>query len=131
MKHYLITRTYEDNGTYGKMGREDGTHVAYTCERSKNDPDYPCIPEGTYTLSRYNSPKHGPNTWQFDEVPGRTYIQIHIANWPSELLGCIALGSSFGLSAKGEKGVYSSKVAYLMFMNETKNEDHIMVTIKA
>ena len=47
MKHYLITRTYEDNGTYGKMGREDGTYVAYTCERSKNDPDYPCIPEGT------------------------------------------------------------------------------------
>ena len=130
MKKYLIKRQYEEGGTYGEMLREDGSHVAYTCERSENDKTNPCIPENIYLLERYNSPKHGPNTWQFMDVSGRTYIQIHIANWPSQLLGCIALGVSFGDTPdESEHGVLSSGVAVGRFMKETENEKHIVVEI--
>lgn len=128
MKHYTIVRRYDARGTYGEMRREDGTHVAYTVERPRTGA-HCCIPEGTYTLSRYDSPKHGPNTWQFDVVPYRTNIQIHVANWPSELLGCIALGNTFGMSAAGEWGVLHSRAAYAAFMEETKNETNITVTL--
>lgn len=32
--------------------------------------------------------------WELKNVPGRSEIKIHVANRPSELLGCIALGLS-------------------------------------
>jgi len=50
------------------------------------------IPTGRYKLELYNSPKHGPDTLQLVGVPGFTNIQIHAANSPTELLGCIAPG---------------------------------------
>lgn len=50
------------------------------------------IPCGRYRVEFYDSPKHGKDTLQLVDVPGFAYIQIHAANEPSELLGCIAPG---------------------------------------
>lgn len=128
MLTYTLARHYTPHGTYGALTAEDARHVAFTCERPRTG-EHPCIPEGTYIASRYNSPKHGPNTWQLEAVPGRTNIQIHIANWPSQLLGCIAPGLRFGASPTGEWGVLESGKAYAAFMEETKNESHIRLVI--
>lgn len=51
------------------------------------------IPAGEYdTTLRYDKADH----WrlQLKKVPGRTGVQIHIANEPDELQGCIAVGLS-------------------------------------
>ena len=57
-----------------------------------NKPNISCIPVGEYELKWRESPKFGP-TWQLEDVPGRTPILIHAANFAYQLQGCIALGT--------------------------------------
>ncbi len=67
-----------------------------------------CVPVGTYRLEHHNSEKH-PMTWalvnpdldvvHYDPTASaalRDEVLIHVANFPSELLGCIALGTRAG-----------------------------------
>jgi len=49
------------------------------------------IPLGTYTAQLSLSPHFGFETPHLT-VAGRTYIEIHPANYPSQLEGCIAVG---------------------------------------
>ena len=91
--------------TRGVLLRPEGTRLAYTLERpwADNAADVSCVPPGTYDLVPYASPKHGA-TWCLDNpalnvyagpvVPagGRSYVEIHSANWATQLEGCIALG---------------------------------------
>lgn len=51
-----------------------------------------CIPEGTYRVTRHNSPKFGKTFWIRD-VPGRSAILIHPGNYFSHTLGCILVGT--------------------------------------
>lgn len=71
-----------------------------------------CVPPGLYDLVRHDSPKHprsfalvnpGLDVYHLPtDVPpakaayARTAVLIHIANWPSELEGCCALGMHRG-----------------------------------
>lgn len=127
--NFTLIRTYEEKGTRGELLDSEGNHVCLMIERPQTG-EFPCIPEGAYTLSRYNSPKHGPNTWQYDDVPGRTNIQIHIANWPHELEGCQAPGMLRATGVDGEPGVGQSRVAYIKFMEMTKDYSHLTIEIK-
>ena len=56
-----------------------------------NKPYVSCIPTGTYKAFKGVSEKNG-NVIELKDVPGRTNIQFHIANWAHELNGCIAPG---------------------------------------
>ena len=53
-----------------------------------------CIPFGLYPLIRLESSKafKYPH-YLLEGVPDRTFIKIHVANYPSELHGCIGVGS--------------------------------------
>ena len=54
------------------------------------------------------------------DVPGRSGIRIHAANWSYELMGCIALGMQIGV-LEGEVGLLRSAPAIeklVRFMNE-------------
>jgi hypothetical protein len=53
-----------------------------------------CIPAGIYPAEKFESPTHG---WCFllKNVPDRKMIEIHVANYFRQLLGCIAVGDSF------------------------------------
>lgn len=51
------------------------------------------IPEGTYSAHKELSPHFGFETPHLI-VPNRTYIEIHPANYPLQLEGCIAIGSA-------------------------------------
>lgn len=80
-------------------------HLFYSIEQPwrNNLQGHSCVPAGTYEMIPYNSPKHGP-TWQLHNpalniygkgaVPhgGRSFCEIHSANWAEQLEGCIALG---------------------------------------
>jgi hypothetical protein len=84
--------------------------LIYTLERPwlDNERAASCVPAGAYELEPYSSPKHGA-TWCLrnealhifgsdaltsEQLTGgdRSMIEIHAANWPRQLLGCIALG---------------------------------------
>lgn len=127
MKRFTIRRRYLPLGTAGQMFDEPWFHVCYTIERPQTG-EHPCIPEGTYAVRRYDSPSHGPGIWQLQGVPGRSNIQLHIANWPHELLGCIAPGLRPCTGADGEPGVESSRIAFQKFMGLTADDDALEFT---
>jgi hypothetical protein len=52
------------------------------------------IPEGSYPCKVRYSPHNGCDVIGVDGIPGRTDIEIHPANKPEELLGCIAVGET-------------------------------------
>lgn len=127
MKTYRIERKYEEKGTRGKIFH-GGDFICESIERPKTG-DHPCIPEGWYIAKRYNSPANKCIVWQLEDVPGKTNIQLHIANWPSELLGCIAPGKDIAISQHGEPGVIKSRLAFEEFMEMTADEESIAFQI--
>ncbi len=62
--------------------------VCFTMERTAVS-----VPTGIYLADMETSPHFGFATPHLT-VPGRTYIEIHPANYPSQLEGCIAVGNS-------------------------------------
>ena len=103
-----LTKTAD--GIFGKL-YINGTYECDTVESLVH-----ALPANTYTLSLYNSPDHGCICPLLDTAEiGRTYCEIHIANFPSQLLGCIGLGSSID----GD-GVDSSGIAFTVFMSKFK-----------
>lgn len=72
---------------FGEM-KYNGTFIGYTMERTAVQ-----IPAGTYPACMETSPHFGFATPHLT-VPGRTYIEIHPANYPLQLEGCIAVGTT-------------------------------------
>ena len=61
-----------------------------------NQTNISCIPEGKYAYKVLESSRRFdyPHVWILD-VPGRTGIKIHVANFVRELRGCPCVGSYF------------------------------------
>jgi len=76
-----------------------------------NREDVSCIPDGVYPWQKYNSPTKG-KVILLQDVPGRTNIEIHIANYVRQLLGCIAVGVGRGdIDGDGQIDMEKSKDA--------------------
>lgn len=98
MKELTILRyDHAVNHTLGLLYEGD-TYLADTLERPwlDNHMDTSCIPEGTYPIQKYISPKRGDICILLAHVPNRTGIEIHAANKVEELEGCIAVGVKSG-----------------------------------
>lgn len=82
---------YHPNATLGVIKLHDKTF--YSVERPwlDNQVSVSCIPTGEYELGWRESPRFG-QTWHLQDVPGRTYILIHVANFSKDVEGCIGLG---------------------------------------
>lgn len=88
----------------------------------QNAPNISCIPPGVYFCSWTYSPHFGRNLYLVADVPGRSGIRIHPANFAGsvadgykcDLLGCIALGRSlFGGPGTGSQlMVTNSRVTF-------------------
>lgn len=127
MKKFTIRRRYEPYGTPGSMFDEAGLRVCYTieCAHARFGGYHPCIPEGSYIAHRYSQGKHGAGIWMLQNVPNRIEIEFHVANWPHELLGCIAPGMSPATGRNGEPGVSKSVTAFYKFMGRTAEDEEI------
>jgi hypothetical protein len=82
----------------------DGNHLCWTLEPPKNNPGRPvCIPAGRYGIEMAWSTRFQMDTPHLQNVPGRTFIEIHPLNdehlvtmpdgsthWTTE--GCIGPG---------------------------------------
>ena len=84
----------------------------YTLELAWNEniQNHSSIPCGLYPFVRRDSwrgsQKYG-HTYQVMDVPGRTDILIHPANWSHELLGCFATGQTIA-KMRGERAIINS-----------------------
>lgn len=93
MKRLELHRVYDDAGrsTKGYLYKEDGEFLDNTLELPWRDnaKGISCIPEGTYTVKR---DVHGKHTWfSVQDVPNRTYIEIHEGYKPEHSQGCILM----------------------------------------
>jgi len=116
---------YHPKGTLGSL-TIDGERF-YSVERpwQNNTPNVSCIPEGDYLVVWRTSPKFGL-TWHITDVPERTHILIHVANFPEDVQGCIGLGTDL----MGDKvAVSSSRVAVERFEELTKGEEEWQIKI--
>lgn len=106
---------YLDSGTLGKLTIDDWS--CYTIERpwKNNAANVSCIPEGTYACQPFSGSRF-QNVIQVMDVPDRTFILIHVANFPHDVEGCIGVGDRF-VSDSLEPAVYNSKKTLANLMN--------------
>ena len=123
-----------NNCTVGKL-YIGGDLLCNTIEKpyKNNEPCVSCIPAGVYELNPTTSPKFGKTYClenpeldvSLDGITKRTHILIHKANFESQLLGCIAPVSSFGvILGKVEWAGLSSGRAYNELMELLGDESH-------
>jgi len=104
---YLERFAYLESGTLGKL--TVGPWSCYTIERpwKDNEPNVSCIPEGTYKCEPFSGDRF-KDVVQILDVPGRTFILFHVANFPHDIEGCIGVGDRF-VSDALEPAMYNSK----------------------
>jgi hypothetical protein len=109
----LVRCTSTEWGTFGRLEPLG----LYTCELPwlANAPGKSCIPPGVYKLVLTWSPRFRKPLYEVQWAPARTGIRIHSANFPSQLLGCIALGERLGY-IEGKRAVLLSSPAVRKFM---------------
>lgn len=117
MRSVILTRCHLPDKTPGQI-IVDG-YSFKTLERPwlNNEPFVSCIPPGNYIVKRDKTGKH--QFYSITDVDNRTDIEIHIANKVSELLGCIALGTSFD----EQYNLVNSKDACNRFLEIMGDED--------
>lgn len=95
----------------------DDKHFCYTVERGPKVPEHPPIPFGTYHVKKTMSPHLSYVCPELLDVPGRSHIRIHVANYWHELLGCTAVGFVEGVeTGTGESSVFESRSAFDQLM---------------
>ncbi|MGE4268238.1 MAG: DUF5675 family protein [Deferribacterales bacterium] len=107
----------------------DGVALGFTMEDewADNKKSVSCIPTGTYTVVRHQSPKYG-ECFMVENVPNRSLILIHAGNTDDDTEGCILLGRNTGMM-NGERAVMNSKLAVADFMALMKGENKFELTI--
>ena len=114
----LIRITEINDGTFGVF-LDDRIPFAVTVERPwlNNQRLISCIPVGSYTCFRVNSPKFG-NTFEVIAVAGRTEILFHKGNVDDDSHGCIIIGEQFE-SLGGKIAVIASEKGFGEFLDRT------------
>jgi hypothetical protein len=140
MRSAVLTRNVTgDNGSFGKMILDDGTSFETLELRwENNEQDFSCIQPGTYTCSVSFSPHFQRDLYHVLDVPNRSSILIHPANWAGDkrlglrcdLLGCIALGSDQEVLG-GQMGIVNSTKSLAAFMANLSNEDFQLIIVNA
>lgn len=92
----MINRTYKQmNSAIGRLS-VNGTELCWTLELpwKDNQNNVSCIPVGFYTGTIRTD---GTKGWRIElmGVPNRTNVQIHVGNYPSDVQGCILVGTDW------------------------------------
>lgn len=129
MRLILRRFAYTPLGTFGRLELPDGGEL-WTLELPwlENRRHVSCIPQGRYEVKRGNFQGKYPN-WELQDVPGRSHIEIHRGNVPSDLRGCIAVGKSLG-ALTNRWAVLQSKDAMDRLMSSTARADSGWISIR-
>jgi len=129
LKQVTIKRLGDDgNQTVGELNVHDEHGNSYmklaTMELGwhQNVEDISCIPAGKYTARKFYSLKH-KNCFLIMNVPDRTMIEIHAANFSKQLKGCVAVGTSFrDIDSDGEIDLLNSRIALNSLLKEMPDD---------
>ena len=121
-----IYRIWEtENSVCGELWMQ-GARWLFTLEPSRLTPvhpGHPCIPAGRYRVILSKSPHLGYICPEVLDVPGRSEIRWHIANYPKDVLGCTAVGELHDTDFVGR-----SAVAFQRLMRVLPNYQDMWVT---
>ena len=98
MKRYVLERVYLKNGTLGIFDRNGLNIKTLELPDLSNYQNISCIPEGVYKVKKGVNTK-GKNVFHVFNVPNRSGIQIHVANYTNQIKGCIAVGLKNGVKS--------------------------------
>jgi Family of unknown function (DUF5675) len=82
------------------------------------------IPAGTYPIQFYFSPHNQLLVPQI-LVPNREYIEIHPANYATQLLGCVAPGT-----VHNQNAISNSRFAFSQLMAKIRDQSEISILIE-
>jgi len=95
-----------------------------------NEPKVSCIPSGSYDCRWSYSPSFKIYTYEILNVPNRSGIRIHAANYSRQLKGCIALGTANAdIDKDGTIDVTNSKATIAQF-EKLMNGKTLKLTIR-
>jgi len=133
MKAILTRIGHGETQTLGELDVfSDDDNLIYTCKTLELEEDInavrdDCIPKGTYKVVRRFSEKY-KNHFHILDVPNRSYILIHSANYSRQLLGCIAVGHAhIDIDGDGLKDVTSSKATMERLNEILPNEFELLI----
>ena len=127
MKAILTRIGHSSTQTLGELDIFDGDELIYSCKTLELEEDVnavrdDCIPKGNYKVVPRNSAKYGDH-FHVTNVPNRSLILIHAANYSRQLLGCIAVGQKhIDIDGDGLKDVTSSR-ATMVKLNDILKDD--------
>lgn len=119
VKYLILRKWYTDNSTEGELYR-NGQFVCYTLElsvRKMNKSGRVAIPVGIYPLRITFSNRFQRDMPEICDVPGRSGIRIHVANYPGDVEGCVGVGKERGVD------FISHSIAEFMELNKIISED--------
>jgi len=125
MKLDIYRASYGARSTLGKL-YVDRQLECYTLEPAKDNPlnpGHPCIAPGKFKIELTLSPHFHYVTPEVMNVPGRSYIRIHRANKPEQLLGCTAVGESQSPDWVGESEIAFDKLMVLLKTANDRGEE--------
>tara|TARA_R110002020_G_scaffold34706_3_gene105426 strand:+ start:1394 stop:1888 length:495 start_codon:yes stop_codon:yes gene_type:complete len=116
----LIRDTFTDKSTVGKL-YVDGEMFCDTLELPylDNQRSISCIPLGEYKVRLRLARESASRDYLHllvQDVEGRSYILVHIGNYPKHTKGCILVGQS-----RKHNAVYNSRLAMELLMKELVN----------
>lgn len=129
MKKIIINRTKTTSKeTLGELIASNAG-AQFSCKTLElpnlnNQKNISCIPSGTYTAKYTFSPKFMKFTYEIQNVPNRSGIRIHSANYYNDLSGCVALGSGLiDLNKDGELDITNSRATIKLFEEFMQHQD--------
>ena len=110
---HLIRMVDTGRETFGRLYDDAGDQICYTLEKPwrDNHRNISCIPAISYNVRTTESHRFQKPLFEVVNVPRRSGIRIHPANWQADLEGCIAPGEAVGYPGD-QIGVYRSRDAY-------------------
>lgn len=129
----VLTRYYTKFGTWGDLEVEGENFSTIERPWKGNENNVSCIPEGNYVLQLRSSPVVQRTSgfeegWEITNVPGRTYIMFHVANWMSDVNGCVGVGEEKRI-VDNRLFVSDSRDSFERFMEilDLRNEWEILI----
>ena len=133
IERFKITNNYSLGHCYVEHSPGNIEYIGASLERGwrNNEKNISCIPEGTYPLKLEYSPKFKKDLWELYDVPNRSEIKFHVANYWKELNGCIALGNKHkDINNDGDPDVTSSRLTMKKFHEVMNGLSQAKVIIK-
>lgn len=129
MKEVRIERfKTNEKATHGVLKVLEAGKTIFECKTIErgwlnNQRSISCIPHGLYNVRQTFSPRFKVNLYLVENVPNRSGIRFHSANFSKQLNGCIALGVDFSdIDKDGVIDITSSKNTHARFDKVMENK---------